>query len=63
MPERVNVRKACQLLGVSKSTVTRLFKAGHLTGTKKTLALNAPLLIDLSSIHTYIERCRLQARR
>jgi len=58
MTEQVTTKQAAQMLQISTTTVTRLLASRQLTGRKKGLARNSPLLIDVDSIHNFLNRTR-----
>jgi excisionase family DNA binding protein len=52
----VTLAEAARLLGVSKSTASRLYKAGHLRGYKLTPKRNSPLRIYRTSVDELLKR-------
>ena len=56
--QTVSLADAAKRLGVSKSTASRLYRRGLITGYKLTPATNSPLHIYTDSIARYLKALR-----
>lgn len=55
MTNTVTVADAARTLGISRQTVRRLIRAGHLDGHRLTPAPQSPYRVDKTSLDRYIQ--------